>query len=178
MTCERAKAQLNNLFDEALVPQQKILLMAHLDTCKDCRNEYDVLVAVVRLVRESPVAESTVSHARVITRFRQTVTAENFTPRKAGFRIPFVPLGMAAAAVAGLSLLLFLPSLNAPETPNAFSPKPVAVRSLPTSLELDRMAGLHAAHSVQELAPNAELHGEAHADAFARLADSSEDDSL
>ena len=178
MTCERAKAQLNNLIDGTLLPQQQSLLAGHLETCKGCKNEYNVLSAVVHLVRETPVADSTPSRERVITRFRQTVMAKDFVPRKAGFRIPFVPLGMAAAAVAGLTLLLILPQSNAPQMPNEERVESASMGSFPTSLELDRMARMHSARSEQEAAPNSELHSEAHSDAISRLADLSEDDSL
>jgi hypothetical protein len=169
MTCDRAQAQLNDLFDNQLNSRQKAILLAHLDECETCKGEYEVLQAVVLLVQKAPVQNAPESQNRVLMRFRQEVSTPAFAKRQAWTRLPFVSLGFAAAAVGGLSLLFFLPRLDVPQISQQTSTTALTDHVFPNSNELDFMAKMHAAGSVQEQSPNSEIHSETFTDALTRL---------
>jgi hypothetical protein len=84
MTCDDAKSLFNDLLDNALAESDKTTLTLHLAECLTCKNEYETLVSVVYLVRTTPVPDGQPSRARVMTVFRQTVTAPNFSPHQGG----------------------------------------------------------------------------------------------
>jgi len=51
MTCDEARARLSALLDEALSPDERGALDAHLATCVDCRRELGLLKNTVALLR-------------------------------------------------------------------------------------------------------------------------------
>src|SRR5438132_8143609 len=113
MTCDEARERLSALLDEALGPDERGPLEAHLAACPDCRRELGLLRNTVALLRG-------VEPARAPAGFVDRVLASaRLVPRRRGApALPWpvkLPLAAAAAVLVGVTvahLLRMTPELQ------------------------------------------------------------------
>src|SRR5437773_12273421 len=108
MTCDEARERLSALLDEALSPDERDALDAHVATCVDCRRELGLLRNTVALLRAVDPARAP---ARLVARARAAAPpapSHRPVPRALLAPVPVkLPLEAAATVLVGV-LVVYL----------------------------------------------------------------------
>ena len=136
MTCDEARARLSALLDEALSPDERGALDAHLATCVDCRRELGLLkntVALLRAVEPARAPAGFVDRVRGAARpapWYRRVRRSLFLPWQVK-----LPLETAAAVLLGvLAVWLFKMAPELQQAARVDTPSP-AVTEAPRPVE-------------------------------------------
>ncbi len=170
--CEPNIELLSDFLDGTLDAARSISLSKHLDSCSNCRAEYHALRNTVTMLQSSSVPNGDRAQRRALINMRNAVVADAPPAKRRYAGIRLAAATLAAGGLAAITIQLgprtTINSGSALNPPLLLASRS-ASHSLPTAVELDEMASLHAVQSFAVAAGDAGDQQETLADANSRL---------